>query len=240
MSAALAIPVSQLSPSTSRQWLLAHVLAQLVCLGTAAGVYGLSHVIGATDPAAGQAMKTLALVLGLATELIYVVALAMLRGTVLRRVLPGFPMLAWTFAVTGALMFVPLLLAVTGSNAAPIKTVPQLTNAMLLSGFGFVVVLGFVFGLLVGSVEALVLRKVARGGGQWIKWSGFAWGGAMVAVYATGLIAVKNPQLSIASLAVLSVVMKIAQGLMIGAATLPALERLEPRYQADLKPAVAA
>ena len=217
-------------PSVSRQWVRAHVLAQVVCLAAAAGVYGLSQLIGANDPGASQTLKTVAIALALGGELIYAVAAAYLRGAVLRQLLPGFPLLGWSLVVVGYLMVTAMFTTLTGNDAsAPLKTSPQITAPILLAGFGFLAVLGLVFGLAIGAIEALVLRTVARGTGQWIKWSGLAWGGAMLLIYVAGMVALKNPGLSPFTLALLGGAIKLAFGLVVGAATLPALTKLTPR-----------
>ncbi len=220
----------QALPAISRQWVRAHVLAQIVSLAAAAGVYGLSEFIGSGDPGASQTMKTAAIALALGGELISAVTVAYLRGAVLRKLLPGFPMLGWSLVVIGYLMVMAMFTTLTGdSTSVPMKTMPQVTAPVLLAGFGFLAVLGLIFGLVIGAIEALVLRTVAHGTGQWIKWSGLAWGGAMLLVYVSGLVVLKNPDLSPFMLALLNGAIKISLGLVIGAATVPALTRLTPR-----------
>ena len=224
MSVAYAVS-EQAASSLERQWLYAHVAAQIIGLSAAAAAYGLSRAVGA---------NVAAVAFGLGAELVFAISFAALRGVVLRRVLPAFPLAAWIVAVAAALMLVPVAAALFGAGAAPVPSVPRVTHAMLNAGFGFMVFVGLLFGLLIGAVEALMLRKSALNLGQWVKWSGYAWGGSTVVVYMAGLIVMGNPSLSVSSFALLVLVMKIVQSVLIAGTTWTALEQIEPRVTRSL------
>jgi hypothetical protein len=111
----------------------------------------------------------------------------------------------------------------TSSNAAE----PTLSVPVLLAGLAVASVFAAMFGALMGSLQALVLRKAATGTGRWILLSSIATPLMLVAIVAVAYAFGQNSRGFAGGLAMQVTVFVT----MIGAAVimLPALNRLTPR-----------
>jgi hypothetical protein len=228
MSTALAVPLPQSRWSIGQQWIAAHIAAQLICFATAGAAYGIASLIGANDPAAGPALLKAALGLAVVTEVIFALASATLRGRVLRQVFPAFPMQLWVFVVAGYILLFGALSGFSGTAAAP-RSAPQFSAGFLLSGLAIISIAGAMMGLVVGTLEALVLRRAAQGAAYWVIWSAVAWSAGIALIFLAGGVMLTVGGLSPVTLVVLGAATKLLAGAVFGVLTLPALKHMQPR-----------
>ena len=232
MSSVLVSDAPQPKMSFGQQWVGAHVLAQLICVAASAAAYGIGSMIGANDPMTGATLKSAAFWLALGAELTFAVSLAMLRGLVLRQVLPNFSMLLWMAVVMAYVMSFYLLFGTSPASNAPAGVVSSMTAGTWAIGISVAAVMALIMGLVIGGIEALVLRRVAAGTGFWALMVGAAWSAGLVLlmVFFVAVDALM-PGASAVTLAVLGAVAKLALGALTGLVTLPALKNLRPRHQ---------
>ena len=241
MSSVLVADAPQPKMSLGQQWVGAHVLAQLICVAASAAAYGIGSMIGANDPVAGAALKSAAFWLALGAELTFAISLAMLRGLVLRQVLPNFSMLLWMAVVMAYVMSFYLLFGTSSASTAPAGAASNMTAGSWVIGISVAAVMALIMGLVIGCIEALVLRRVSEGAGYWALMVGAAWSAGLVLLMVFFAIAhALMPGASAATLTVLGAVAKLALGALTGLVTLPALKKLKPRHQPAPKPPVAA
>ena len=188
------------------QWIGAHLLAQLVCIATVSAGYGLAKLFGIATPNSARTFLSAAFVIGVVTELIYVAASAWLRGAVLQQVLPRFRMLPWLAVVGGYMLAMALLSGFsTVMPADGTRKVTEVTADFLMKGLITSTVMGAIFGLLVGSLEALVIRRTSS------------------------LLLVKAAPMSATMIVAVGFAMKITSALIIAVLTLPAVLYITPR-----------
>jgi hypothetical protein len=235
MSSVLAVPVPQSGMSLGQQWVGANILAQVICLATAGAAYGVARLIGADDPAAGASLKNIAYGLTLGTELVFAISVAALRGVVLRKVLPGFPLLLWIGVVLAYLMTLHFITGLSPASNTPVtvRTTTQMSAGLFVLGIGMTAFAGLIMGTIVGTIEALVIRRVSEAAAFWAMMTACAWSAAAVLAFVLGSLAMMQPGLSDTVIAIVGAVAKLAMGAMAGLITLPALKQLKPRQQAS-------
>lgn len=230
--------MSALSLSSSRerkgsvalQWIGAHLLAQLVCIATALTAYSVARLFGITMPASAKAFLSAAFAIGLVTELIYVAASAWLRGAVLQQVLPRFSMTPWLIVVGGYMLAMALLTGFsTVIPADATRAAAEVNLDTVMKGLMVTTIMGAMFGLLVGSLEALVIRRAAEGAGVWIVMSMVAWSAALSLLVVSSLLLVKIDPMSSMLMMAAGFAMKLVSALVIAVLTLPALLAITPR-----------
>jgi hypothetical protein len=139
------------SSGTAKRWLFAYPLAQLFCLGTAAGAAVLSSRLTSLD------VSYVTLATSVAVAMVYGLTFGYLRGCVLRDKLARFSMPAWCAAIAAvSVFFLP---------PAP-EALPALSGAMSNLQAAAIAALpvalsGFVYGLAIGAAEAFSLRRAA-------------------------------------------------------------------------------
>ena len=225
----LAVPMPQSQWSIGSQWIGAYVVGQAICLATAAASYGLAVLIGANDPAAGAALKTIALGLTIVTELIFAIAITTMRGLVLRQVLPAFPIRLWIVVIVALMMLLHLAAGASSLDPAAVRAKTEMTPGFFAIGLLMASIAGLIMGLIFGTVEALVVQRVADGAMVWALMTGAAWSAGTVLMMAVGGVMLLYPGLSPAAIAIVGAATKIAGGAIVGLVTLPALKGLRPR-----------
>jgi hypothetical protein len=210
-------------PSLGYRWVKANVYSALFNVVTGFTVVALANVLAVRNSGTGAVTISMFVVFsGLITALGLGV-FARLTGGVLNRKLPSFPMRNWIalHVVVGCVFGMALAPAATvpeevDPEPLEIETIALITIAS--------VVVGALLGALFGSLQALVLRKVAGGLFDWIGFSALA--GTTLGLFA--LAAALGPQsglgLDIAGEAASFIVM-----VAIGIILLPAVRRLRPR-----------
>jgi hypothetical protein len=154
-----------------------------------------------------------------------------LTGGVLSRKLPAFPMRSW-------LVLHVLMGCVFGMAVAPAHTIPDevdpepldIETIAVLTAAG--IVIGLLLGAGAGLLQALVLRKAARGLTSWIGFSALA--GTMLGI--TFLVISLAPQTGLAS-DIVNEVAGFFAAVIVGLILLPAFRRLQPRETATPAPA---
>jgi hypothetical protein len=206
------------SSGTAKRWLFAYPLAQLFCLGTAAGAAVLSSRLTSLD------VSYVTLASSVAVAMVYGLTFGYLRGCVLRDKLARFSMPAWCAAIAAvSVFFLP---------PAP-EALPALSGAMSNLQAAAIAALpvalsGFVYGLAIGAAEAFSLRRAAFGLFGWAIISGFAWGLGQIAASAVAGLAVPLQLTAFQAGAVQAACMTL-QAMIAGLVMLPALRLLAPR-----------
>lgn len=164
MSYSYALPGERFSSGLSRRWLLVCTLSQLICVAA----LSLGGMLA-------QRMQWLTgspekIALDLATAAIFALTYGYLRGSVLRAGLARFPLRLWCLAAAAvALILTPpapkFVFDIAVSSPA----------SVIVSALSPVAFDGLVYGLVIGGVEALVMRRAAFGLTLWAFSSGFAW-----------------------------------------------------------------
>lgn len=218
MSYSYVLPGERSSSGVAKRWLLAYPLAQLLCLGAAAVAVFLARNLQWPD----SSYETLAI--SAATAVIYGLTFGYLRGCVLREKLARFSMLWWCAAISAVSFFFlpPEPEALGLSGALNLQASVRAALPVLLSGF--------VYGLAIGTAEALTLRRAAFGLFGWALMSGFAWGLGHIAGSALAGM-VMAPQMTAFQIGSLHVVCMVLQAALAGLVMLPALRLITPRLR---------
>jgi hypothetical protein len=217
MSYSYALPGERFSSGLSRRWLVACTLSQMICLGALEGGGVLAQRM---QWLTGSPEK---IVLDLITAAIFGLTFGYLRGVVLRTGLARFPMALWCLAAAAlALVFTPPApMAIFDFNATAGMSV--IARALSPSAIN-----GLIYGLVVGGLEALVMRRAAFGLILWVLASGFAW--ALAHAAATLGITLTSewmmPRLGYAGTAF---VWSLAMAPLVAALMMPALRNLTPQ-----------
>jgi hypothetical protein len=230
MSSTLALPESGLRSALVRQWVMAHVVAAAVCVVTAFAASGLAKVFGFAAKDATPAAKYAAVALVVIVEVIYALTYAYLRGAVLRQLLPKFPMRAWCLVIVGMILAIA---TVAGFSANTVTKTPQTASAFTADKIPMLLlavsIASLVIGLIIGTIEALVLRRVATGGGVWAMLSSVAFAaGAIVFALGSSLVLLQ-PGLGEATMLLASLVLRILMQGTVGLVMIPGLRSLQPR-----------
>ncbi len=164
MSYSYALAGERFSPGLSRRWLYACTLSQLICLAALAGGGALSQRM---QWLTGSPEK---IALDLAIAAIFGLTYGYLRGRVLRTGLARFPLPIWCLAAAALALVLtpPVPAAIPDFNASG-----GLAGMFRAASPDFFK--GLFYGLVVGGVEALVMRRAAFGLATWVLLSGFAW-----------------------------------------------------------------
>ncbi|MET0277920.1 MAG: hypothetical protein ABW198_06245 [Pseudorhodoplanes sp.] len=171
MSYSYALAGERFSSGLSRRWLFACTLSQLICLGALSAGGALA-----------QRMQWLTgspemIGLSLLTAAVFGLTYGYMRGSVLRAGLARFPLGLWCLAAAAvALVITPPVPA----------AIPDFTTSGGLTGILRALspdfFKGLFYGLVVGCVEAFVMRRAAFGLAVWVLLSGFAWAVVYAAV----------------------------------------------------------
>jgi hypothetical protein len=220
MSYSYVLPGERSSSGTAKRWLFAYPLAQVLCLGAAAGAAALASRLASIDP------SYVTLATGVAVACVYGLTFGYLRGCLLREKFARFSMPAWCGAVAlVSLFFLP---------PEP-ETLPALSGAMSnLQAAALaatpVALSGFVYGLVIGAAEAFSLRRAAFGLLGWAIVSGFAWGLGHIA--ASAVVGLAAPlQLTPFQAGAMQAACMTLQAVVAGLMMLPALRLLKPRLR---------
>lgn len=157
------------SRKLARRWIDAIVLSAAVQTAGSTLVIMLSRMLSVAEADSGALTTIFLLLAGAITAMAHAIY-AFLTGQVLERKLPAFPLRSW-IAVNAllGLIYGPLLglalIAPAESEASP------WANPSLAMQY---VIIGAIVNAIEGSVQALILRKVAYGAGTWIAYSALA------------------------------------------------------------------
>jgi hypothetical protein len=223
---ALSLSNTQSNGSIAMQWIGAHLLAQVVCIAIALLTLGIAKVLGIATGAMPSYLSV-AFALMLAMEAMFIAASAWLRGSVLRRVLPRFEMAPWMIVVA-LYMLAFTLLSGFSTRLPAVDTTPQavsMTASALMNG----IIMGAIVGLLVGGLEALVIRRAAEGAGLWVLMTMVAWGAVLAMLTSSSMLLVTFGATSGMAAIVGGVALKFGSALLMAVLTLPAVLHITPR-----------
>ena len=228
LSATATMPVPGSGPSLGRKWIKANAIVAVVYGAIGVLSFTTDTLLG-TSP--GTIARSVAAILALLGTVAMMGAYAMLTGTVLSEKLPTFSTRGWNALhiaiglLTGAAFAAAYLLGnVPGSGAPPAMPADR---SMLIGGIAIALVFGLIFGAAMGSLQALVLRRSARGLGAWIALSAVA---SSVFIAVLMGVALMFTAESPAPMQLLAREIMIFGGVMASALVmLPAVKRLAPR-----------
>ena len=231
MSDTLAMPLPQGAPSTGRNWVKANIMAALISVAAGLAVLVVGHALGEGKADAGMVAQVVIALTHALASVATLAAYAVLPGRVLRQKLPRFPMRAWIVlhVVAGLLIGIytgyGALEPTTDSN----ELTEQLATLPIMIGilFGGPLV-GAIFGLVVGSFQALIMRRAARGLGLWIGFSVIAGMLSVTVMMAVGFTALP-PTVSNVMGQVLMLITAFLTEIIMAVVMLPAVARLTPR-----------
>lgn len=209
----------------TRAWINAIALAAATDTAAGMAMVILGRILSIQDPEPGALAALLFLLAGGALSATAMAVYALLTAQVLHRKLLYFPETRWIImnALFGLALGLFTYSQWLGPPAQPSGA--ELTPASALS----LVIVALFFMSLLGGVQALVLRRVARGTGLWFGCSaatGLAWL-LMLPIYAY------VPQADMArefATTAVAFIVDVVSGLIV----LPALLRLRPRWGRDI------
>jgi hypothetical protein len=229
ISATTAMPMPEAGPSVNANWIKANTIAAAIYALVGTLTFVTDKLLAVNDPGTAMSYRGIAAAIALAGAIVPIVSYAMLTGAVIGEKLPAFSKRGWIamHGSIGAVLgigFAAFTLFGPVSNSAPPPTPPL---PVLMAGLGIAVVFAAIFGALMGSLQALVLRKAATGTGTWIALSAVA---TPLVLVVLGTVAFGFGKTDVGFTGALA--MQVAAFVaMIGVAIimLPALNRLVPR-----------
>jgi hypothetical protein len=97
-------------------------------------------------------------------------------------------------------------------------------NGIMIGG-----IMGAIVGLLVGGLEALVIRRAAEGAGLWVLMTMVAWGAVLAMLTSSSMLLVTFGATSGMAAIAGGVALKFASALLLALLTLPAVLHITPR-----------
>ena len=217
MSYSYALPGERFSSGLSRRWLLACTLSQFGCLAAIAGAGALAHHM---QWLAGSPEK---IGLDLIIAAIFGLTYGYLRGSVLRAGLARFSMPLWCLAAAAlALVFMPPV------PVFVFDLFPATDASSVIRALSPYAVTGVIYGLTVGGVEALVMRRAAFGLILWVLMSAVAWG-AGIAVATLGITLSAPWLLPKFGSAGITLLWSLVMAPLVAILMMPALRNLRPQ-----------
>jgi hypothetical protein len=230
MSDTLAMPLPQGAPSTSRSWIKANIMAALISAAAGLAILVVGHALGAGKADAGTAAQVITVLTHVLASVATLAAYAVLPGRVLQQKLPTFPMRTWIVLHVAAGLLIGIY---TGYGALEPTTdsneLTELASWLIVMGILFGGPLfGAIFGFVVGSFQALIMRRAARGLGAWI---GFSVTGGVLSV--TTMMAVGAtilpPTVTDVNGEIIMLISTFCVEIVMAVVMLPAVARLTPR-----------
>ena len=229
ISASTAMPMPETGPSVSANWIKANTIAAAIYAAAGTLTFVTDKLLAVNDPTTAMTFRGIAAAIALAGTIVPIVSYAMLTGAVIGEKLPAFSKRGW-IAMHGSIgavlgmSFAAFTLFGPVSNSAPPPTPPL---PVLMAGLGIAVVFAAIFGALMGSLQALVLRKAATGTGTWIALSAAA---TPLMLVVLGIVAFGFGKTDGGFTGALAMQVAAFAGMIgVAAIMLPALNRLVPR-----------
>jgi len=198
----------------ARRWIDAIVLSAAIQTAATTLVIILGRMLSAGD-SASAVFNAIFLSLAAVITAVATAFFGFLTGQVFERKLPAFPLRSWiAINVLLGLFYGPLI-----GLGAMMPTEPDAnpwTSASLAAGY---LIMGAIVNAVEGSVQALILRKVAYGAGTWIAYCALA--GACWLLVIPDIAGIPRELTSTAT--------GFLQILVMGLIVLPAMLRLRPR-----------
>lgn len=184
--------------------------------------------------------------LAIGTAVLYAVATGLMRGAVLRPLVPRFSILGWCLAtilssavmlvLTASASVVGLLvskgLAISGGHPVPIPegwALAPFVLGIILGSEIIGIIVGGLPALIIGAVEALVLCRATRTMGSWILWTIAALSAVVTIIALHAFLVVLYPSLPTSTLSVIALAMPVLLGITVALVTLPTVAKLVRR-----------
>jgi hypothetical protein len=173
------------APVFYRRWIIANGWSEAIGLGTTFLIgRSLAPMLGSPGPGMVLLGAAAAVVLGMVLEGVVVGAA---QEQVLRRVLAGLRPGSWTAATAlgaGAAWLIGMTPStVVGLTASPSQSATPPTEPPVLLQYTLAVLLGLVAGPMLGSAQALVLRRHTERAGRWLWANAMAWAVGMPVIF---------------------------------------------------------
>ena len=224
MSAPTSTDLAQSPYDLGADWIRANVDAAAATFVLGLATFGLRQMLGLPDPNADAFAKTLLALAEMLAAATGFAIYAVRTGAVLRRKLPHFPPLTWNALHILIGCGVGATVAFIELSAAPTTTTRESVSASTILSIAVGgMMTGAAIGAVAGGMQALVLRKAARGVGDWLRWSALA--GTTFGAYALALAIGSDQPLTDE---VLTQLLGAAIAVAAGVVMLPALHRLQP------------
>src|SRR5215510_5195956 len=234
MSDTLAMPLPQGGPSTGRNWIRANIMAALISAAASLAILVVGQALGEGKADAGMVARVIIVLTHVLASVATLAAYAVLAGRVLQQKLPRFPMRIWIVLHVAAGLLIGThagygaLQPPTDSN----ELMEQLASLPIVMGilFGGPLV-GAIFGLVVGSFQALIMRSAARGLGAWIGFSVIAGMLSLTLALTVAVLAFKALPLTVTDVMgeVMMLITAFFIEIIMAVVMLPAVARLTPR-----------
>jgi len=230
--------------SLALRWILANVLPQVllvVAAGVLLSVTGITFA-GLISPRTFEKLANAGWIAA-AVAVIYLALSVLMRGAVLRPLVPRFSLLGWLPAalVSGAAMLLAAVggglvgfavakgLAMSGNYVSPAPTgfaLAPFVFGQIIAAEVIGLILGGFPGLVLGAGEALAACRGTRRTAAWILWTAAAWSTVATIIMFHVLLILAFPALPTAALGALAVATPILIGLAAALLTLPAVAKL--------------
>jgi len=234
MSDTLAMPLPQGGPSTGRNWIRANIMAALISAAASLTILVVGQALGAGKADAGMVVRVIIVLTHVLASVATLAAYAVLPGRVLQQKLPTFPIRTWIVLHVAAGLLIGIkagydaLQPPSDSN----ELMEQLPSLPIVMGilFGGPLV-GAIFGLVVGSFQALIMRSAARGLGAWIGFSVIAGMLSLTLALTVAVLAFKALPLTVTDVMgeVMMLITAFFIEIIMAVVMLPAVARLTPR-----------
>lgn len=171
-------------PSIAVAWVKNNTLAAVISAIASLAIYGVRHATGIADAEAGD-LAAIVILFGVAIILSALAGAAygVLTGAVLQRIVPMLPVKPWIavnagMAVVAAVLSEISLILLPGTPAGDDVSLEEILVAGL--------VVGGILGVVIGALQAQVLRQAALGASAWVAWSVVAFIVAVLLVAGSG------------------------------------------------------
>jgi hypothetical protein len=160
------------TPSIATHWVKNNVLAAVISAVVSFALYGLRQATGAAEAGAGFGGIVFLYLVAVVLWAFVGAALAVLSGAVLQRIVPMLPVWTWIALHVAGLAVIGIgAEALQGLSVGDASSSRAAADESLMATLVVGAIAGAAFGAVSGSLQALVLRKVALGTGAWIAWS---------------------------------------------------------------------
>jgi hypothetical protein len=171
-------------PSIAVAWVKNNTLAAVISAIASLAIYGVRHATGIADAEAGYLAAIVILFGGaIVFSALAGIAYGVLTGAVLQRIVPLLPVKPWIavnagMAVVAAVLSEISLILLPGTPASDDASLEEILVAGL--------VVGGILGVVIGALQAQVLRQAALGASAWVGWSVVAFIVAVLLVAGSG------------------------------------------------------
>src|ERR1043166_428750 len=230
--------------SVALRWVLANVLPQVllvVAAGVLLSVTGITFA-GLISPRTFEKLANAGWIAA-AVAVIYLALSVLMRGAVLRPLVPRYSLLGWLPAalVSGAAMLLAAVggglvgftvakgLAMSGNYVSPAPTgfaLAPFVFGQIIAAEVIGLILGGFPGLVLGAGEALAACRGTRRTAAWFLWTAAAWSTVATIIMFHVLLILAFPALPTAALGALAVATPILIGVAAALLTLPAVAKL--------------